>query len=254
VDIVQNCEVTGVLREGGHVTGVRTTRGTIHAPRVGIAAAGHASVVAAMAGLELPIQSHPLQALVSEPVKPIHPCVVMSNAVHVYVSQSDKGELVIGAGIDAFNSYSQRGSFHVIENQMSALIELFPIVSRLRLLRTWAGIVDVCPDASPIICENAGDRACTSTAAGAPAASRRRRARAGCSRTPSRRRAASAQRALRARSLHERRPDRRARRRGRGALMLIDPVPLVRRARRGRVLVRRPGAHRIPEGSCSAVG
>jgi sarcosine oxidase subunit beta len=151
VDIIQNCEVTGLLREGDRITGVRTSRGTILAPRVGVAAAGHTSVVAAMAGIELPLQSHPLQALVSEPVKPIHPCVVMSNAVHVYVSQSDKGELVIGAGIDAFNSYSQRGSFHVIEHQMSALIELFPIVSRLRLLRTWAGIVDVCPDASPII-------------------------------------------------------------------------------------------------------
>jgi sarcosine oxidase subunit beta len=151
VDIVQNCEVTGILRENGAVTGVRTTRGTIHAPKIGIVAAGHASVLAAMAGLRLPIQSHPLQALVSEPVKPVHPCVVMSNAVHVYVSQSDRGEFVIGAGIDSYNSYSQRGSFHVIEQQMAALIELIPILSRLRMLRTWAGIVDVCPDASPII-------------------------------------------------------------------------------------------------------
>lgn len=153
VDIIQNCEVTGILREAGAVTGVRTTRGTILAPKIGIAAAGHASVVAAMAGLRLPLQSHPLQAMVSESIKPIHPCVVMSNAVHVYLSQSDKGELVIGAGIDAFNSYSQRGSFHVIEHQMAALIELFPILSRVRILRTWAGIVDVCPDASPIVCK-----------------------------------------------------------------------------------------------------
>ncbi|MCC6197890.1 MAG: sarcosine oxidase subunit beta family protein [Burkholderiales bacterium] len=151
VDIVQNCEVTGILRDDGRVTGVRTTRGTIHADKIGIVVAGHSSVLAAMAGIRLPIQSHPLQALVSEPMKPIHPCVVMSNAVHVYVSQSDKGELVVGAGIDAYNSYGQRGSFHVIEHQMSALLELFPIFSRVRLMRAWAGIVDVCPDASPII-------------------------------------------------------------------------------------------------------
>jgi sarcosine oxidase subunit beta len=151
VDIIQNCEVQGIIREDGRVKGVRTTRGTIHADKVGIVAAGHSSVLAAMADVRLPIQSHPLQAMVSEPMKPIHPCVLMSNAVHVYVSQSDKGELVIGAGIDAYNSYSQRGSFHVIEHQMAALIELFPIFSRVRLMRTWAGIVDVCPDASPII-------------------------------------------------------------------------------------------------------
>jgi sarcosine oxidase subunit beta len=151
VDIIQNCEVTGILREDGRVKGVRTTRGTIHADKVGIVAAGHSSVLAAMADIRLPIQSHPLQALVSEPLKPIHPCVLMSNAVHVYVSQSDKGELVIGAGIDAYNSYSQRGSFHIIEHQMSALLELFPIFSRVRMMRTWGGIVDVCPDASPII-------------------------------------------------------------------------------------------------------
>jgi sarcosine oxidase subunit beta len=151
VDIIQNCEVTGILREDGRVTGLRTTRGTILTPRVGIVAAGHTSVLASMADIRLPLQSHPLQALVSEPVKPIHPCVVMSNAVHVYLSQSDRGELVIGAGIDSYNSYSQRGSFHVIEHQMAALIELFPVLSRLRMLRTWGGIVDVSPDASPII-------------------------------------------------------------------------------------------------------
>jgi len=155
VDIIQNCEVTGILREDGRVTGVRTSRGTIMAGKVGIVAAGHSSVLAAMADIRLPIQSHPLQALVSEPLKPIHPCVVMSNAVHVYLSQSDKGELVIGAGIDAYNSYSQRGSFHIIEHQMAALIELFPILSRVRMLRTWGGIVDVCPDASPIISKTA---------------------------------------------------------------------------------------------------
>jgi sarcosine oxidase subunit beta len=151
VDIIQNCEVTGIRREGGRVVGVETTRGIIGAGKVGIVAAGHSSVLAAMAGIRLPIQSHPLQALVSEPLKPVLNCVVMSNAVHVYVSQSDKGELVIGAGIDAYNSYAQRGSFHVIENQAAALLELFPTFSRVRMMRSWGGIVDVCPDASPII-------------------------------------------------------------------------------------------------------
>jgi sarcosine oxidase subunit beta len=151
VDIIQNCEVTGIRRDGGRVVGVDTTRGYISARKVGVVAAGHNSVVAAMAGLRVPIESHPLQALVSEPIKPIINCVVMSNAVHVYVSQSDKGELVIGAGIDGFVSYAERGSFHIIENQIAACLELFPIFSRLRMMRSWAGIVDVCPDASPII-------------------------------------------------------------------------------------------------------
>ncbi|MBM3585759.1 MAG: sarcosine oxidase subunit beta family protein [Alphaproteobacteria bacterium] len=151
VDILQNCEVTGIRREGIRVTGVETTRGFIGARKIGSVAAGHSSVIAAMAGLRLPIESHPLQALVSEPVKPVLDTVVMSGAVHVYVSQSDKGELVIGAGIDAYNSYAQRGTLQVIEEQMAALIELFPMFSRMRLMRQWAGIVDVCPDASPIM-------------------------------------------------------------------------------------------------------
>jgi sarcosine oxidase, subunit beta len=151
VDIVENCEVTAIRTERGRVVGVETSRGAIAAEKVAISAAGHNSVVASMAGVRLPLQSHPLQALVSEPVTPVLDCVVMSGTVHVYVSQSDKGELVMGAGIDAFNSYAQRGSFHVIEGQMAALLELFPIFSRLRMLRSWAGIVDVAPDASPII-------------------------------------------------------------------------------------------------------
>jgi sarcosine oxidase subunit beta len=151
VDIIENCEVTAIRTAGGRVTGVETTRGEIAADKIAISAAGHSSVVAAMAGVRLPFQSHPLQALVSEPIKPVLDCVVMSNTVHVYVSQSDKGELVIGAGIDAFNSYGQRGSFPVIEAQMAALLELFPIFSRLKMMRSWAGIVDVSPDASPII-------------------------------------------------------------------------------------------------------
>ena len=151
VDIIQNCAVTGIDRQGGRVTGVQTTLGPVRAGKVGVVVAGHASVLAAMAGFRLPIESHPLQAMVSEPIKPVLDCVVMSNAVHVYVSQSDKGELVIGAGIDSFNSYAQRGSWQVIEGQMGALVELFPIFSRLRLMRSWGGIVDTCPDASPIL-------------------------------------------------------------------------------------------------------
>ena len=151
VDIIQNCAVTGLRRDGGRITGVETSRGFIKAGKVGLVTAGHSSVLAAMAGLRLPVESHPLQALVSEPLKPVLDSVVMSNTVHVYVSQSDKGELVLGAGIDAHISYSQRGSFHIIEGQMGALLELFPIFSRLRMMRQWGGIVDVCPDASPII-------------------------------------------------------------------------------------------------------
>jgi sarcosine oxidase subunit beta len=152
VDIVEHAEVTGFLRgEGGAVEGVRTSRGDIRAAKVALVAAGHTSVLAAMVGLRLPLQSHPLQALVSVLLEPILNCVVMSNAVHVYVSQADKGELVMGAGIDAYNSYAQRGSFHVIEHQLAAALELFPIFAQAKVLRTWAGIVDVCPDASPII-------------------------------------------------------------------------------------------------------
>jgi sarcosine oxidase subunit beta len=151
VDIVENCEVTAIRAKGGRVGEIETTRGTILADKVAICAAGHSSVLAAMAGVRLPLQSHPLQALVSEPVKPLLDCVVMSNTVHVYVSQSDKGELVIGAGIDAFNSYAQRGSFPIVEAQIAAALELFPVFSRLKMLRSWAGIVDVSPDASPII-------------------------------------------------------------------------------------------------------
>ena len=151
VDIIQNCEVTGFARHGGAITAIETSRGRIGAGKVGMVVAGHSSVVAEMAGLRLPVESHTLQALVSEPIKPVLDCVVMSNAVHVYVSQSDKGELVIGAGIDEYLSYSQRGSFPVIEHQMGALLALFPTFSRLRMLRSWGGTVDICPDASPII-------------------------------------------------------------------------------------------------------
>ncbi|MEQ8966530.1 MAG: sarcosine oxidase subunit beta family protein [Azospirillaceae bacterium] len=151
VDIIQQCEVTGFLIEQGRIRGVETTHGTIRAPRVGVVVSGHAGVMAAMAGFRLPVESHPLQALVSEPIKPVHDTVVMSNAVHAYVSQSDKGELVIGAGADLYNSYSQRGGFDVVEETLAAVVELFPIFSRMRMMRQWGGIVDICPDASPII-------------------------------------------------------------------------------------------------------
>jgi sarcosine oxidase, subunit beta len=151
VDLIENCEVTGFVKEGNRVVGVETSRGTIHAGTVGLSASGHSSVLAEKAGFRLPVQSHPLQALVSELHTPVHPTVVMSNHVHVYVSQAHKGELVMGAGVDAYNGYGQRGSFHVIEHQMAAALELFPIFSRAHVLRTWGGIVDVSPDASPII-------------------------------------------------------------------------------------------------------
>jgi sarcosine oxidase, subunit beta len=151
IDLVQHCEVTGFLRDGDRVVGVDTSRGPVRAGRVGLAAAGHSSVLADTVGLRLPVQSHPLQALVSELLEPVHPTVVMSNHVHVYVSQAHKGELVMGAGIDSYNSYGQRGSVHVIEDQMAAAVELFPVFAGAHLIRSWGGIVDVTPDASPIV-------------------------------------------------------------------------------------------------------
>jgi len=151
VEIIQQCEVTAIRRDGGRVAGVDTTRGPIDARKIGVVAAGHSSVIAAMAGLRLPLQSHPLQAFVSEPIKPVLDTVVMSNAVHAYISQSDKGDLVIGAGIDAYTGYGQRGSFHTIEHAVEAIVEMFPSFSRVRMNRQWGGIVDICPDACPII-------------------------------------------------------------------------------------------------------
>jgi sarcosine oxidase subunit beta len=151
VDILQNCEVQGIRRENGAVVGLDTARGFIKTKKVAIVAAGHSSVLAEMAGFRLPLESHPLQALVSEPLKPIFPTVVMSNAIHAYISQSDKGDLVIGAGIDQYSGYGQRGSCHVIESTLQAIVELFPLFSRVRMNRQWGGIVDVSPDACPII-------------------------------------------------------------------------------------------------------
>ena len=152
VDIIQNCEVTGFRRGGnGAIEGVETTKGFIGAKKVGCVPAGHSAVLAEKAGFMLPIQARPLQAMVSEPIKPCIDTVVMSNAVHMYISQSDKGELVFGAGTDSYNSYAQRGSVHLLEHLLASGKELYPIISRVRMLRSWGGIVDTCPDASPII-------------------------------------------------------------------------------------------------------
>ncbi|NNF25050.1 MAG: sarcosine oxidase subunit beta family protein [Rhodobacteraceae bacterium] len=151
MDIIQQCEVTGVSTEGGQVTGVTTTKGDIGCDKLGLVVAGHSGALAAMAGFRLPIESVALQALVSEPIKPCMDVVVMANTVHGYMSQSDKGEMVIGGGTDGFNNYTQRGSFHHIEETVRALVETFPIISRLKMLRQWGGIVDMTGDRSPII-------------------------------------------------------------------------------------------------------
>ena len=156
VDIIENCEVTGFRRgANGAVEAVETTRGVIQSHKVGVSAAGNTSVIMALAGVHLPLESYPLQALVSEPVKPIFPCVVMSNTIHAYISQSDKGEMVIGAGTDAYTSYTQRGALHVNMHTLDAICELFPNFRRLRMMRNWGGIVDVTPDRSPIIAKTA---------------------------------------------------------------------------------------------------
>jgi len=152
VDIIQNCEVKGIRRDAnGAVTGVETTKGFFGTKKIGVVAAGHTSVIMSMADVRMPLESYPLQALVSEPIKPIMPCVVMSNTIHAYMSQSDKGELVIGAGTDAYTSYSQTGGLHITTHTLDAICELFPVVRRMRMLRNWGGIVDVTPDRSPIL-------------------------------------------------------------------------------------------------------
>jgi sarcosine oxidase subunit beta len=151
MDVIQKCEVTGITRENGKVTGVMTSKGDIACDKLGIVVAGHSGHVAEMAGFRLPIESVALQALVSEPIKPCMDVVVMANTVHGYLSQSDKGEMVIGGGTDGYNNYTQRGSFHHIEETVRALIETFPMLSRLKMLRQWGGIVDVTGDRSPIL-------------------------------------------------------------------------------------------------------
>ena len=151
MDIIQKCEVTGVRSEGGKVVGVDTTQGAIDCDKLGMVVAGHSGVLAEMAGFRLPIESLSLQALVSEPIKPCMDVVVMANTVHGYMSQSDKGEMVIGGGTDGYNNYTQRGSFHHIEETVRALVETFPMISRLKMLRQWGGIVDMTGDRSPIL-------------------------------------------------------------------------------------------------------
>jgi len=151
VDIIQNCEVTGFVRENGRIAGVETTRGEIGAGKVGMAVAGNSSRVAAMAGLKLPIESHVLQAFVSDAIKPLLPGVITFGAGHFYVSQSDKGGLVFGGDIDGYNSYAQRGNMPVMEDVCEGGMALMPMIGRVRLLRQWGGIMDMSMDGSPII-------------------------------------------------------------------------------------------------------
>lgn len=151
VDIVQGCEVLGFVRDGDAVVGVETNRGRICAPRVCLSVAGHSTELARKAGLDLPLASMSLQAMVSEPVKPMLDQIVISAKIHVYVSQSDRGEMVIGGGADTYTSYAQRGGMPVTEANVQAAVELFPALSRLRLMRQWAGTVDISPDTSPIM-------------------------------------------------------------------------------------------------------
>jgi sarcosine oxidase subunit beta len=151
VDIIQNCEVTGFRMQGGAVTGVETTRGPIAARKVGLACAGHSSRVAAMAGLRLPIESHVLQAFVTEGLKPVIPGVITFGAGHFYISQSDKGGLVFGGDIDGYNSYAQRGNLATVEDVCEGGMALMPMIGRARLLRSWGGVMDMSMDGSPII-------------------------------------------------------------------------------------------------------
>lgn len=152
VDIIEHCEVTGFVTRDGQISGVETTRGRILAGRTGIAVAGHTSHLAAMAGLRLPIESHLLQAFVSEPIKPFVDHVISFGAELFYISQSDKGGLVFGGHIDGFNSYTQRGQFPKVQTVAECAVALIPSISRLRLLRHWGGIQDMTPDGSPFIC------------------------------------------------------------------------------------------------------
>ena len=151
VDIIQNCEAHQIRTNNGTIEGGESSKGFLRANKIGVVASGHTGVLAESAGIRLPLQSKPLQALVSEPIKPIIDTVVMSSAVHAYVSQSDKGELVIGAGTDSYNSFTQRGGFNIIEDTIRAMVELYPVFGKMKMLRQWGGIVDICPDASPII-------------------------------------------------------------------------------------------------------
>jgi methylglutamate dehydrogenase subunit A len=151
VDIIQNCEVTGIRVDNGQVTGVETTRGFVGCRKLGVAAAGNSSEVAAMAGLKLPIESHVMQAFVSEGIKPYIDGVITFGAGHFYVSQSDKGGLVFGGDIDGYNSYARRGNLPMLEHVIEAGVAMIPGLSRIRVVRSWGGIVDMSMDGSPII-------------------------------------------------------------------------------------------------------
>ena len=151
VDIIQNCEVKGFTREGNRITSVQTTLGNIDAGQVGIAVAGHSGVVAGLAGLKLPIESHVLQAFVSEPLKPIIDTVITYGAGHFYISQSDKGEMVMGGDLDFHPSYAQKGNLPILQDAIANGLQMFPILSRVRMLRHWGGIMDMSLDGSPII-------------------------------------------------------------------------------------------------------
>ena len=151
IDIIQSCAVTGLDIKDGKIQGVKTSQGDVLCDRVGLAVAGHTSVLAEMAGFQVPITSMALQAMVTEPMKPFLDAMMVSPIVHAYMHQSDRGELVFGGAADMANSYGQRGNIPVVEENVRAMIELFPCVSRLKLMRQWAGIVDVTPDTMPII-------------------------------------------------------------------------------------------------------
>lgn len=151
VDIIQNCEVVGFEKSHNRITAIRTSRGRIGCDTVGMAAAGHSSVLANLAGFRLPLTSHCLQAMVSEPIRPVLDVMVLSPATGVYINQTQKGELVMGSVLDLYSSYGQRGTFCTIEKTVTSVVEMFPAFAQTRLMRHWAGIVDVVPDSSPIL-------------------------------------------------------------------------------------------------------
>ncbi|MEO1776552.1 MAG: sarcosine oxidase subunit beta family protein [Pseudomonadota bacterium] len=152
VDIIENCEVTGFIREAGRITGVETTRGEIRAEKIGLAVAGNTTRLGDMAGMRLPIETHKLQAYVSEPIKPfLDQVVTVGSFAHYYISQSDKGGMVFGGPLDYYPSYAQRGNLHTYRDVMEACVNLMPSLARVRLLRQWAGVMDMSPDGSPFI-------------------------------------------------------------------------------------------------------
>jgi len=163
VDIIQNCEVTGFESSDSQILRVATSRGSIRADRFALCVAGHSSCLAAKAGLRLPIQSIALQAMVTEPLKPVLDTVLGSLVIHAYISQSDRGEIVIGGGADPFNSYAQRGILPTLQDNAAAVAELIPSFSRLRIMRQWAGICDMSPDSSPIVGKSPIDKLYIST-------------------------------------------------------------------------------------------